>query len=323
MSEATLQRQTQLEEGRGFDTRGPLRDRGMGRALDRSFSILTLAAGVLVLVVLLYIVWATTQYAWPAFRHEGWSFFTRNNWKPETDHYGGLAFIYGPLVSSAIAIVIAVPISLGLALFITEVAPRGLRRPAVALVDLLAAVPSVVFGVVGLLFLRRPLQDIYEVIAGKSANGTSFMTAGIVLAFMIVPIVTSVSREVFATVPAIDKQSALALGATRWEMFRAAILPYSYSGVTGATMLGLGRALGETIAVALVIGGNPQITANLFHPGDTMAGTIANTFFSETVGLSQRALIGLGVVLFGITIVVNMTARVVVTRAERRVRGAT
>lgn len=313
----------QLEGGRGHHARGPLRDRGAGRLFDGLFSGATLTAGVLVLVILGYIVWATANYAWPAFRHQGWSFFTTNDWRPEAGHFGGLAFLYGTIVSSAIAIVIAVPISVGLALFISEVAPRRLRRPAIALIDLLAAVPSVVFGVVGLLFLRKPLESVYVALAGKSANGTSFMTAGIVLAFMIVPIVTSVSREVFTTVPEIDKQGALALGATRWEMFRAAIFPYSYSGVTGATMLGLGRALGETIAVALVIGGSPQITGNLFKPGDTMAGTIANTFFSENNGISQRALIGLGVELFVITIAVNILARVVVSRAERRLRGAT
>jgi phosphate transport system permease protein len=290
--------------------------------IDRLFSGLTLLSGAAVLAILAFIVWSTSRYAWPALSEQGWSFLTTNDWKPDAGHFGGLAFVFGTLVSSAIAVIIAVPISVALALFIAEVAPRRLRRTAVALVDLLAAVPSVVFGVVGLLFLRQPLQRVYVALAGSSANGTSFMTAGIVLAFMILPIITSVSREVFTTVPDIDKQGALALGATRWEMFRASILPYSYSGVTGATMLGLGRALGETIAVALVIGGNPQITGDLFKPGDTMAGTIANTFFSENAGMGQRALIGLGVVLFAITVVVNMAARVVVTRAERRIQGA-
>lgn len=307
--------------GRGQNDRGPLRARGAGQWIDRAFSGLSIGAGAAVLVILAFILWSTARYAWPAFNHQGWSFLTSDAWKPDIGKYGALAFIYGTLVSSAIAVVIAVPISVALALFITEVAPRRLRRPAVALVDLLAAVPSVVFGVVGLLFLRKPLQDVYVALAGKSANGTSFMTAGIVLAFMIVPIVTSVSHEVFTAVPDIDKHGALALGATRWEMFRASIFPYSYSGISGATMLGLGRALGETIAVALVIGGNPAITANLFRPGDTMAGTIANTFSSEGTGLNQKALIGLGVVLFVITVVVNVAARVVVSATERRLRG--
>lgn len=314
---------TMTQGGRGHDARGPLRAKGPGQWIDRAFSGLSLGAGAAVLVILAFIVWSTARYAWPAFSHQGWSFLTSDAWMPDIGKYGALAFIYGTLVSSAIAVLIAVPISVALALFITEVAPCRLRRPAVALVDLLAAVPSVVFGVVGLLFLRQPLQDVYVALAGKSANGTSFMTAGIVLAFMIVPIVTSVSREVFTTVPDIDKHGALALGATRWEMFRASIFPYSYSGISGATMLGLGRALGETIAVALVIGGNPVITANLFRPGDTMAGTIANTFFSEGTGLNQKALIGLGVVLFAITVVVNVAARVVVNRTEHHLRGAT
>ena len=311
------------EGGRGHDARGPLRAQGIGRRIDQAFAGLTLGAGAAVLVILAFIVYATTKYAWPALRHEGFSFITSTTWIPDQGKFGALAFIYGTVVSSAIAIILALPISVGLALYITEVAPRRLRGPVIALIDLLAAVPSVVFGVVGLLFLRQPLQSVYVSLAGKAANGTSFMTAGIVLAFMIVPITTSVSREVFTTVPRADKDAALALGATRWEMFKASIFPYSYSGVAGATMLGLGRALGETILVALVIGGSPQVTANLFKPGDTMAGSIANTFFSESQGLNQRALILMGVLLFIITIVVNIVARTVVSRAERRIRGAT
>lgn len=301
----------------------PLTDRIPGRLADRSFSTVTLLAGLVVLAILAYIVVSTTHYALPAFRKEGVHFLTGTTWSSATNDYGALALIYGTVVSSAIAIVLAVPIAVGVALFITELAPYRLRKGFVALVDLLAAVPSVVFGVVGLLYFRAPLERLYRHVGGPYANGSSFVTAGMVLAFMILPIVTSVTREVFAAVPAADKDAALALGATRWEMFRAAVFPYSYSGVTGAVMLGLGRALGETIAVALVIGSNAQITANLFKPGDSMAGITANTFFSESTGLNQRALIGLGVVLFAITTAINVVARLVVHRSERRMRGAT
>lgn len=300
-----------------------LRGSRSGRRADRAFSGVGLGSGLAVLVVLAFVVVSTTSYAWPAFRYEGWHYFTGTTWSSESNTYGALPLVYGTLVTSLIAIVLAVPISLGLALFITEVCPRRLRKSLIALVDLLAAVPSVVYGLVGLLAFHDLLQSIYQVVAGPTASGTSFLTAGIVVAIMILPIITSVSREVIQTVPRPDKDAAYALGATRWEMIRAAVLPISASGITGAVMLGLGRALGETIAVALVIGGSAQITADIFQPGYSMASIIANTFSGEGNRLNQQALMGLGVVLFGITIVVNMIARRVVDRAELRMQGTT
>ncbi len=300
-----------------------LRGSRSGRRADRAFSGVGLGSGLAVLVVLAFVVVSTTSYAWPAFRYEGWHYFTGTTWSSESNTYGALPLVYGTLVTSLIAIVLAVPISLGLALFITEVCPRRLRKSLIALVDLLAAVPSVVYGLVGLLAFHNLLQSIYQVVAGPTASGTSFLTAGIVVAIMILPIITSVSREVIQTVPRPDKDAAYALGATRWEMIRASVLPISASGITGAVMLGLGRALGETIAVALVIGGSAQITANIFQPGYSMASIIANTFSGEGNRLNQQALMGLGVVLFGITIVVNMAARRVVDRAELRMQGTT
>ncbi len=302
---------------------GPdLRGTRSGRRADRAFSGVSLAAGLVVLAVLALVVVSTTSFAWPALRRGGLGYLTGRVWSSESDVYGALPLVVGTLTTSAIALAIAVPVSVGLALFLTEICPRRLRGPLTALVDLLAAVPSVVFGLVGLLAFHDVLQRAYQMLAGPTASGSSFMTAGIVVAVMILPIITSVTREVVRTLPRTDKDAVYALGATRWEVVRAAVLPASAGGITGAVMLGLGRALGETVAVALVVGGSVHLTANVFHPGYTMASIIANTFSGEGNRLNQQALMGLGVVLFGITIIVNMAARRVVGRATEHVRGA-
>jgi len=300
------------------------------RAADKAFRMLALFCGLAVLAILALIAIFTTKTAIPAFRAEGLKFITSRNWNPTAAHptFGGLAFIYGTLVISLIALVIAVPVSLCLALFLTEVAPRRLRLPVVYLIDLLDAIPSVVFGLWGFLALQKPLGHFYghvsSIVSGvplldrlfNGALGRNFFTAGFIVAMMIIPIITSLTREVFATVPTAQKEAALALGATRWEMMRTSILGYGRSGVVGAVMLGLGRAMGETIAVALVIGSIPSITLNLFHPGDAMASVIANQF-GEASGTFQAALVGLGVVLFAITIVINVAARVFISRSEK------
>jgi phosphate transport system permease protein len=301
---------------------------------DRVFRGLALGAGLLVLVVLALILVSTTKEAWPAFRQEGLGFLTSKEWSPGQGHFGALAFVYGTLVVSAIALLLSVPVSIGLALFITEVAPRALRAPVVYLVDLLAAIPSVVYGLWGVLVFGPQIVKVFDALAAKVAGvpvlGTllagpasqkSFATAGIILAIMITPIITSISKEVFATVPREQKEGALALGATRWEMIRGAVFPYSRTGIVGAVMLGLGRAMGETIAVALMIGSQPQITARLFGPGDGMAAVIANQF-GEATGVHRASLIGLGVVLFVMTVFVNLAARAVTSRADRRLGGA-
>jgi phosphate transport system permease protein len=276
------------------------------------------------LAILALIAVSTTQQAWPAFRHMGLSFITSKTWNPPAEQFGALAFIYGTLVSSAIALVLAVPVSIGIALFLTELAPRRLRKPVGYVVDLLAAVPSVVFGLWGILVLAPAILGPYQntsdklgglplvgPLFGGPVNGRSMFTAGLILAMMITPIVTSISREVFDTTPRGQKEAAWALGSTRWEMIRGAVLPHGRSGVIGAVMLGLGRAMGETIATALVIGSTPQITAHLLGSGDAMAAVIANQF-GEASGTFRSALIGLGVVLFAITIVVNLIARGIV-----------
>ena len=300
---------------------------------DRSFQILALASGLLVLVILVLIAVTTSQQAASWFSAEGLKIFT-NNWDPATNQFGALAFIYGTAVTAVIALVMAVPVSVGIALLLTEVVPYRWSRPIVTVVDLLAVVPSVVWGLWGILVFAPWIQHIYASIAsgvngvpvlgfffGTPTSGASFFTAGIILAFMITPIVTSLSREVFATVPAIDKEGAYALGATRLEMIRGTVWPHSQGGVVGAVLLGLGRAMGETIAAALVIGSSVQVTSHLFAPGDSMPAVIANEF-GEASGTFRAALIGLGVLLFLITIVVNLVARGVVERSARRKRGA-
>jgi phosphate transport system permease protein len=303
-----------------------------GAHSDRAFRYLALGGGLLVFVILALIAWSTTKEAWPAFTHEGLSFITSSTWDPQHGEFGALALIYGTIVTSAIAIFFAVPISFGIALFVTEIAPMWLRRPVTYVVDLLATIPSVVYGLWGIAVLARaipgfygnvadfvsPLPLIGTLLSGDPISGASLMTAGLILALMIVPIITSIAREVFATVPFEQKEAAYGLGATRWEMIRGAMFPYSRSGLVAGTMIGLGRALGETIAVALVVGSNPRITAHLFSNGDTMASIIANQF-GEAVGTQRAALIGLGVVLFVVTIVVGILARWIVSRSEHDV----
>ncbi len=301
---------------------------------DQAFRGVALVAGLTVLVILAMIAVSTTREAWPAFQDQGLSFITTNDWVPAEGRFGALAFIYGTILVSVLALIFAVPISVGIALYANEAAPQRFKSSVVYVMDLLAAIPSVVYGLWGILVFAPNVKGVYEAVGGffegwpvlgtifgPTSSGRSFMTAGLILAVMITPIVTSLSREVIATVPSAQREAAYGMGATRWEMIRAAVLPWSRGGIVGAVMLGLGRAMGETIAVALVIGSNPQITADLFAPGDAMAAVIVNQF-GEASGLFRSALIGLGVVLFGITIIVNVSARGIVSRFDRRIAGS-
>jgi phosphate transport system permease protein len=313
---------------------GALTTRGRGAGADAAFRYVALAAGLTVLVTLAAIAFATTQKAWPAFSRAGLSYIVSDDWNPNLAKFGALAFIYGTFIVSIIAVVVAVPVSIGIALFTTEVAPRRLRAVITTMIDLLAAVPSVVFGLWGFLVLRPPLKDFYNWLAdkadpvpvlnsifGHSLSGLSFMTAGLIVALMITPIITSITREVFLTVPRNDKDGALALGATRWEMIKGVVLPHSSGGITGAVMLGLGRAMGETIAIALVVGASPQIVANLFAQGEALPSVIARNL-NESSGDYQAALIGLGVLLFVLTVGINVLARSLVSTFDRRLKGA-
>lgn len=308
--------------------------RGDGIGADRAFRVLSLAAGLTVLAILATILTTTVWQSSSVLRETGPSFVIEATWDPTIPVYGILAFIYGTLVTSVIALLLAVPVSIGIALFLTELAPRRLRALAITVIDLLAAVPSVVFGLVGALVIAPYLVPIYgwlhntfgglpvlgAVFGPPSATGYAFLTAGMVLAFMVIPIITSISREIFDTVPLADKQAAYALGATRWEMIKGAVFPHSFSGLVGGTMLGLGRAMGETIAVALVIGSSTQIVANILATGNTMAAVIVQQW-GEAGLQTKSALIGIGVILFAMTVVVNVAARLIVRRAEARMKG--
>ncbi|HEX9260575.1 MAG TPA: phosphate ABC transporter permease subunit PstC [Acidimicrobiales bacterium] len=308
--------------------------RGRGGSADKGFRVVTLLAGLVVLAILGLIAYTMTRRAWPAFSDMGLDFFTERRWAPPQGIYGALGFIFGTAATALIAVTLSVPVSIGIALFITQVAPLWLRRPMVYVLDLLAVVPSVVFGLWGLLVLSRLLPGFYENlnnlvdfvpvlgwVFGGANQGRSFMTAGIILAIMVTPIVTSLSREVMETTPQGEKEAALALGATRWEMIRGAVLPHSKGGLVGAVMLGLGRAMGETIAVALVIGSAiGQIGWDMTASGNSMPAVIANEWGEADTG-HKSALIGLAVTLFVITIVVNMSANAVVQRSLRRSQG--
>jgi phosphate transport system permease protein len=301
---------------------------------DRGFQILALACGLLVLVILVLIAFSTTQQASSWFTTEGLKGIFSTEWNPTANKFGALAFIYGTAVTGVIAIIMSVPVSVCIALLLTQVVPYRWARPIVYVIDLLAVVPSVVWGLWGILTFAPWLEHIYSSIAsgvsgipvlenlfGPPTSGASFFTCGVILAFMITPIVTSLSREVIATVPQIDREGAYALGATRLEMIRGAVWPHSQGGVVGAVLLGLGRAMGETIAAALVIGSSPTITSHLFAPGYNMPAVIANEF-GEAFGVHRAALFGIGVLLFIITIIVNVIARAIVVRSAQRARGA-
>ncbi|MFT3696928.1 MAG: phosphate ABC transporter permease subunit PstC [Kofleriaceae bacterium] len=281
--------------------------RGKGQLADKVFGGMAIGAAALVLLILGLIAITMTHRAIPVFSHMGLSFFTSSTWSEHDNQFGALPFIWGTLYTAVIAVALAVPVSLGLSLFITQVAPPWLKKPLVYLIDLLAVVPSVVFGLWGVIMLAPHLNR-------------SFLTAGIILAIMITPIITSLAREVIETTAQADKEAAYALGATRWEMIGAAVLPHSKGGITGAVMLGLGRAMGETIAAALVIGSSAQITMNPFKSGDSMPAVIANQW-GEASDLQKSALIGLAVTLFVMTIIVNLIASRIVQRSMQKSRG--
>jgi phosphate transport system permease protein len=294
-------------------------------------------AGASVLIILAAMLISTTIDAWPVFKHMGLSFVTSSDWDPGisrtevTGQYGALAFISGTLVTSAIALVIAVPVSVGCALYLTQLAPKQVSRPLTYAIELLAAVPSVVYGLWGLrffvpifvrpvaVFLSNTLGSFIPFLSGPVVT-YNYFTAGVVLSIMVLPIITAVTREVMSNTPSAEILAAFGLGATRWEMMRSVVLPRARPGIIGATMLGLGRALGETVAVAMLIGGSQSLPSTIFRGGQSMAGIIAITF-QEAAPENIRALLGVGVVLFIITVIVNMAARLIVWLTGGRVVG--
>jgi phosphate transport system permease protein len=309
--------------------------RGTPNHADRAFRGLAIGAAAIVLLVLGLIALEMSGRMGPVLDRMGFDYFTSTRWSPAERVFGALPFLWGTIYTAVIALVLAVPVSLLVALFVTQVASPRLRRPMTYVLDLLAVVPSVVYGLWGVLVLAQPLQraflhiheavdgiPVLQTIFGAHPQGRSFMTAGIILAIMITPIITSLAREVIETTPQSDKEAAYALGATRWEMIRASVLPHSKGGLVGAVMLGLGRAMGETIAAALVIGSSiGQITLNAFAPGNSMPAVIANEW-GEADELHKSAMIALALLLFAITIVVNLISSAIVQRSMRRARGA-
>jgi phosphate transport system permease protein len=286
------------------------------------------SGAAVVLVVLGYMLIRLFQASWPVWKAKGVGWVFGSTWAPSTGVLGALPFIFGTVVTSFIALLIAAPIGIATALFVSELAPVRLRSPVASILDLLAAVPSVIYGLWGIFVLVplvRPIEQWLSVHLGTAipifappAPGFSFLTAGLVLAVMILPTISAVSREVFLTVPADVREAAYALGSTRWEAIRLSVLPPARVGIVGALILGLGRALGETIAVLMVIGNSPNITKSILSPGYTMASVIANEFREATEPLHVEALIAIALVLFLITVIINIGARLLVHRAEAR-----
>lgn len=287
---------------------------------DRAFKWLTLLMALAVFVLIALIGYELARGSAPSMRHFGWRFLISTDWDPVNDNYGALPYIFGTLVSSLIALAIAVPISIATAVYLTELAPLWVRQPLIMFIELLAAIPSVILGFWGLEVMVPWLHvHLYPLLRSKLGFlplfqgqdfGPCLLSAGIIVAIMIIPIITSVSREILRSVPGLQREAAYALGATRWEVTRIAVLSYAKKGLFGAVILGLGRALGETMAVTMVIGNSAYIGWSLFRPGHTLASVIANEFNeAPPVGLYLNALFELGLVLLGVTVMVNIFAQ--------------
>ncbi len=295
-------------------------------AQDKLFARGTLFFALLVMVSLFGIMVALVIEAWPAIRTYGFGFLYGTTWSPADDEFGAVIAIYGTVVTSAIALLIAVPVSFGIALFLTESCPLILRRPLGTAIELLAGVPSIIYGIWGLFILAPLLQDYLQPMLGATGLsllsgpplGVGILTAGIVLSLMVIPFIASVMRDVFETVPPVLKESAYGIGCTTWEVVRYVVLPYTRVGVVGGVMLGLGRALGETMAVTFVIGNANRISESLTQPGNSIASTLANEFAEADPALHIPSLYALGLILFAITFVVLALAKLLTDRATRR-----
>ncbi len=299
---------------------------------DMAFAALAQGAAWLTLALLAGIIASLVVGAAPALKEFGLAFLWTSEWDPVQDRYGGLVMIYGTLVTSAIALLIAVPVSFGIALFLTELSPNWLKRPLGTAIELLAAVPSIVYGMWGLLvfgpilarFVQAPLQSLLggvpylrDLVSGPPV-GIGLLSAGIILAIMIIPFIASVMRDVFEVTPAMLKESAYGLGSTTWEVMSKVVLPYTKTGVVGAIMLGLGRALGETMAVTFVIGNQNQLNSpSLFEAANSITSALANEFAEAGEGLHQASLIYLGLVLFVITFIVLALSKLLLARLRR------
>ncbi len=299
---------------------------------DSLFQWLTRGSAILVLLILGGVAISLVAGSWEALSTFGFSFLTTESWNPVTEKFGALAPIYGTVVTAAIAILIAVPIGIGIAVFLTELCPRPLQRPIGIAVELLAGIPSIIYGIWGLFvfapFLQTTLQpfiiNVFHGIPGLNSlfagppYGIGMLTSALILAIMVLPFITSITKDVFDTVPAVLKESAYGIGCTTWEVTRRVVIPYTRIGIMGGVMLGLGRALGETMAVTFVIGNAHRISASLFAPGTTISATIANEFTEADGSLYTSSLVALGLILFILTFFILAAARFMLLRLERR-----
>ncbi|HEX9015624.1 MAG TPA: phosphate ABC transporter permease subunit PstC [Chloroflexota bacterium] len=317
------------------ESRAPAAIAGSGthNSGDRIFRWVVTALAVCILVLVVLIAFKMTDASMLAIRRFGFAFLVGTTWDPVFKEFGALPFIYGTLVSSLIALLIGGPVALGAAIYLAELSPNWLRSPLSFLVELLAAIPSVVYGLWGIFVLAPILRSGVEPLLKNTLGflplfqgppyGVGMLAGGLILAIMIIPTIAAVSRDVMLAVPNTQREALLAIGGTRWEMIITAVLPYARSGIIGAVILGLGRALGETMAVTMVIGNRPEISASLFAPSYTMASVIANEFTEATYDLYLGALIEIGLVLFGVTLVLNALARLLVwrTTSGQRIGG--
>ena len=297
---------------------------------DRIFFGLTLASAIFVVVMLVGVIVSLVVGAWPALQAFGPGFVWGARWSPVKEIFGALSPIYGTIVTSIIAMVIGIPVSFGIAIFLTELCPQPLRRPIGVAVELLAGIPSIIYGLWGFFylapFMAKWIQPAFDASIGKvpvlgylfqnTASGLNLFTGGFILAIMVLPFITSITRDVFLTVPTLLRESAYGMGMTTWEVVRHIVIPYSRVGLVGGIMLGLGRALGETMAVTFVIGNSHSINSSLFAPATTISATIANEFAEATTGLYTSSLIALGFVLSIITFAVLGIAKWLLVRGE-------
>lgn len=303
------------------------------RYIDSLFKKTTQKVSIFILILVILIVYVMVAHSLPSIREFGLKFIFSTRWDPVIEKFGALPFIYGTIVSSIVSLIIAVPLSLGVAIYLSEVAPIWAREPISFLVELLAAIPSVIYGIWGIFVLAPVMREYIQpflsnylgflpIFSGEYC-GFGTMTAGVVLSIMIVPTITSVSREVFLSVPNSQREAAIALGATQWETIKLGVLRYAKPGIIGAVILGLGRAVGETMAVTMVIGNKPQISTSLFATSYTLASVIANEFTEATSDVYISALIELGLILFVITLILNIIARIFVWSVSNKIKGAT
>jgi phosphate transport system permease protein len=298
---------------------------------DSIFRAITLLFALSILIILLVMTAEMVSESLPSLRKFGWGFITGSDWDAVQGSFAALPYLYGSVVSSILAILLATPLSVGTALFMTELAPHKVGAVTASLVELLAAIPSVIYGLWGILVMIPWLQSTVEPFLIKhfgflpffrgAPYGVSMLAAVFILMIMIVPIITSITKEVLMAVPSSQKEAAIALGATRWEMIRIAVLPYGRSGILGAVILGLGRAIGETMAVTMVIGNSPQMSLSLLSPGYTMPSVIANEFAETTTKLHASALMEIGLILLVVTLLINFMARMLLWSVTRKWKG--